>query len=302
MVLALSLWVCSALPVAEVPRSGVALKDAAAQVLLLDEHPTVSIDPGGGQKALPAVPGMLLLKSDRVVVGPGDWVALAIIGNGHVVRLDDDLSLLVGDLALLNAPMQSEGVREQLDVLLTKKEKERAGRLIGWHASQTAANTQPVQKEKMDTGGGGMTKSRGSSEERVQAKSNKVDEEPVAAKPSPPPAQPAAPAPPPAPPPPPPGSGSAAVPARKRPEPVAERKRATIDPGLQTCVDLAMSTWSDDVKAKLSGQLTVSAKLRDGEVIVSLPLGLPPDPCFARYFQDHGGLSASWTRVTVPLK
>ena len=60
--------------------------------------------------------------------------------------------------------------------------------------------------------------------------------------------------------------------------------------------------WGDGVKTQLGTNLVVSAKLRDDEVIVSLPLGLPPDACFATWFLKRGHLSATWTRVTVPLK
>jgi hypothetical protein len=292
MLLALTLWVSSAVPLAEVPRP-VALKDAAVQVLLLDPALTVSIDPGGGQKIVPAARGMLLLESDKIVVGSGAWVALVILGNGHVVRLDDDVSLKVSELALLRASKQSRSVVDQLDALLTKKENEHTERLIGWHASMTAANTQPVQKDKEKSeSGGGRSKPNVMAEERMRQK----DEEPSAPKASAPLAQPSPP-----PPPPPPGSPVLGPrPAELQAGP-APGGTPGIDPELQRCVDGALAAWGDSVKAKLGGHLTVSAKLRNDELIVSLSLGLPPSPCFETWFRARGNLSATWTRVTVPL-
>lgn len=277
MLLALTWWVFAALPVAEVPRPGAAVREAAVQVLLSEQD--VSVEPGGGQQAFQAARGMLLQQSDRIVVGPGAWVALAILGNQHVVRLDDDLSLQVSELALLNAPKQSQSAVQQLDALLTKQERERTERLIGWHASQTAANTQPVQLLKRDSGGAQKSKAAFPEDFQKEEQASDVPSRrvsvPAAASPRPSPV-------PSAPPPPPGGPGD-------------------IDPELQACIDGAVAAWGAPVKAKLGGSLLVSAKLREGELLLRLPLGLPPPACLAVWFQKRGGLSAHWTNVTVPL-
>jgi hypothetical protein len=297
MLLALTLWVCSALPVAEVPRPTGPVKDPAVQVLVTEND--VQVDPGGGQKRFKALGGMLLQKSDVVVVGPGAWVALVILGNAHVVRLDDDLSLAVSDLALLNAPKQPQTPVQQLDTLLTRQERQRTERLIGWHASQTAANTQPVKAAPREEGGSKakrklqVTESQKRDDDLIEGE---ADENP-------------------APPPPPPNTGPApgrGSPNAPRPEPrwskesVSQKPPPTappppVDAELQACVEGAVSAWGPEVKAKLGKSVLVSATSRDGEVVVRLPLGLPSPACAAAYFKKRG-VGTSWTNVSVPLK
>lgn len=290
MVLALTLWVCSALPVGEVARPGGAVAKPVVQVLLSEAE--VNIDPGSGKAAFKAARGMLLQEADTVQVGPGAWVALAILGNQHVVRLDDDLSMKIGDLALLNAPAQTTSVVQQLDNVLTRKERERTERLIGWHASPTAANTPQVNQPPR--GGGGAPK-------------------------------------PPPPPPPGPGAAMGGPPANARPSDERDDARATMTPPqevavtgevgspsktasakekngpkapspLQQCLEVTASSWSPEVKAKLGQRVNVQARLKDDEVLVRLPLGVPAPACAVAYFKDRGGLGANWTTVTVTLQ
>ena len=307
MLLALTLWVASALPVAEVARPTGPVKDPAAQVLLKEN--AVTIDPGGGQKAFQALGGMLLQKSDLVVVGPGAWVVLVILGNEHVVRLDDDLALKVSELALLNAPKQTQSPVQQLDTLLTRQERQRTERLIGWHASQAAANTQPVKAAPRDEpeGGSGKLKAKGITESQKRADDDMLEgeaEEKEKVKVAPPPA-----------PPPPPntlparGGGSPNAP-KPDPRPVKDsvlRKSMPpdapppVDAELQTCVEAAVIGWGAEVKAKLGKSVLVSARQRDGEVVVRLPLGLPAPACAVAYFTRRG-VGPGWTNVPVPLK
>ncbi|MDP1826094.1 MAG: hypothetical protein Q8L48_22705 [Archangium sp.] len=288
MFLALTLWVASALPVAEVPRPGGPITDPAAQVLVTEN--AVTIDPGGGQKPFTALNGMLLLRNDLVVVGPGAWVALVILGNEHVVRLDDDLALRVSDLALLNAPKQTRSPVQQLDTLLTRQERQRTERLIGWHASQTAANTQPVKAAPREEASKAKVKLQAAESQKRNDDDlieRDAPQKEVAPAPSPPPPGmgPAT------------GGGSNARPSPKPASPMPP----SVDAELSACVESAVSAWGAEVKAKLGKSVLVSAKLRDGEVVVRLPLGLPAPACAAAYFKQRG-LSASWTNVAVPLK
>ena len=307
MLLALTLWVCTALPVAEVPRPGPAAQEAAVQVLLSEKD--VSVEPGADpKKVFKVARGMLLEKSDRIVVGPGAWVALAIIANEHVVRLDDDLSLLVSDLALLNAPRHTQSPAQQLDGLLTKQERTRNERLIGWHASPTAANTQPVQPEmKKDTSGGakGMSKAlpmpessererpppkeeprrdrnKSSSDDDDQLEKFRPRGEPVPASPPPPPPAP-----------------SPATMKPPVPTPPAPGGAAGLDPELLRCIDGAALTWGAEVRAKLRGSVIVSAKLRDGELLLRLPWGLPPPECLGG---RRGSSALKFPRFPGPLR
>ena len=304
MLLALTLCVCAALPVAEVPRPGGPLKEPVVQVLVSENE--VNIEPGGGQPRFKALDGMLLKKSDVVVVGAGAWVALFILGNEHVVRLDDDLSLAVGDLALLNAPKQTRTVVQQLDTLLTARERSRNERLIGWHASQTAANTQPVQLLKATGGGESKTSKSVDTARRWDEKETDKDMAPM--KPGAPPPKPtvgAAPPPPAPPPPPPPAVAQAQVRPTGGSEEPAKAKQKTetrpIDPALQSCVDLSVAAWGPEVKAKLGTTLVIQMKTKDGEPLVKLPLGLPAPQCLGDYFKTRGTISPSWTTLTVPL-
>lgn len=140
---ALLLVLAVAPPLPPAPRSPAASSTPAAQVVLVH-----------GQAALPRgttplllARGMLLDRTDVVSLREGAWVALLLLNNGHVVRLDDEMTIAVEKLALFKAGPVSEDAQAQLDRLLSRREKERLGseRLIGWHQGQVAANTRAAE-------------------------------------------------------------------------------------------------------------------------------------------------------------
>jgi len=91
-----------------------------------------------GGHAFPAAPGVALLRTDELVV-PAGQVLVVKLRNGYLVRLDDDVSLSVGQIVLIDAPRTTESFGSQLDRLLTKEEQGRAERIAGVHARMGGA-------------------------------------------------------------------------------------------------------------------------------------------------------------------
>lgn len=306
----------AALPVQEAKRPDVVV-DPVAQVLVT--WGTVSVKPSSAQAAFPATKGTPLQKSDRVIVGAGAWVALAILGNSQVVRLDDDLELQVGELALLNAPKHAQGLQQQFDTLFTAQERQHTERLIGWNASPTAASTPAMEREKNEKKQDQvMEKAR-----REEARDEPLPRQPApASPPSPRPAVKSAPMmpppPPPAPPPAevasapaeieerraPPSGGGAAMPERSRESRPMRQARVAlaVDAALTTCLQSAFVEWGPGVRSTFGKSLTVKARRVEGSLQVRLPRGLPTPSCATTWFATHEGLGATWTELTVPLQ
>lgn len=87
-----------------------------------------------------AEPGVPLLRTDRVQAGEEGFVVLEL-ANRYLVRIDQAVTLGVCDIYLLDAPRASADYRQQIDQLLTKKERARGERIAGWHARLTGAQT-----------------------------------------------------------------------------------------------------------------------------------------------------------------
>jgi hypothetical protein len=232
----------------------------------------------------PAKRGMQLVGSDTVVVAPNGWVVLSVLGNGHVVRLDDDLELRVDQLAVLKAAKQTRDLEAQLNALLTASERESAQRLIGWNASPTAANVPTGVKTEDESGGGGsdqQKKNQVKSEEGFLKRNDSAkkspprDEKGLAASPSPAP------------------PGSPVV-ASATPSLVS-------DAALDTCVSGSVKPLGAEVVKALRGQLTLRVKQREGKPFVQLPFGLPTPPCALKWFEAKP-LRPEWVNVTVTIK
>jgi hypothetical protein len=118
--------------------------EAAAHVHLVSGGVGVKAQNG---KTFRAVPGVPLLGTDELTVDPGGFMVLRL-RNDYLVRLDEEVTLAVADLVLLNAPQATESFEQQLSRLLTKKEREDGERIAGWHARLTGAQTVPPQPEK----------------------------------------------------------------------------------------------------------------------------------------------------------
>jgi hypothetical protein len=61
------------------------------------------------------------------------------------VRVDEDLSMPISEIFLLDSPQATASVEVQLQQLLTKNEWQERERIAGWHAERTVADTIPSQ-------------------------------------------------------------------------------------------------------------------------------------------------------------
>jgi hypothetical protein len=95
-------------------------------------------------KSFPAAIGFPLLESDELVIPVGEFMIVALT-NGHVVRIDEDLTMKVSELVLLRAPPPRDPLIAQLDRLLTKKERAQAERISGVQARRHGGEEMPVE-------------------------------------------------------------------------------------------------------------------------------------------------------------
>jgi predicted transcriptional regulator len=289
---ALALTLVAALPPLDVvPRPDGEVKAPLAQVVL--HAGAVTITPAA-TKGFEVKRGMQLGGSDTVTVGVGAWVVLNLLGNGQVVRLDDDLQLRVDQLAALKAQKQKASLEDQLNRLVTVKEQDAATRLIGWNAGQSGANV--PQTVKTTGGGGPEKKPRDESLDEGGGTQTKT--------------APKAPAPPPKPtetkekeetkktPPPPPPGNTAPMAPMPQPDPMP----LAADAALEACVVKSVQALGPEVLASLGESIVVRVKLRDGTTVVQLPNGLPTPACAVSWFYGKPGLGAAWTDVRVKLK
>lgn len=95
-------------------------------------------------KSFPAAIGLPLLASDEMAIPVGEFLLVAL-GNGHLVRIDEDLTMKVGEIVLLGVPPTRESLVAQLDRLLTKKELAQSERISGVQARRQAGDEMPVE-------------------------------------------------------------------------------------------------------------------------------------------------------------
>lgn len=293
---AFALTLAAALPpLAEAPRPDGPVKDALAQVIISSGQVVITPE---GKRGFGASSGTRLRANDTIAVGSRAWVVLGLV-NGHAVRLDDDLSLRVDQLALLKAPPPSASLKQQFDKLVTEKEQDAAGRLIGWNASQTGANVPSSVEEVSRTGGGGNVKNNPAPPTPKSKDFESMKTEP---KPTRPRDEQSAPPPP---------TTPAELP---RPDPVATAPAKPPAPGsigasglsadatLTSCIVSTLAPLGAEVKKQLGTKIIVRAKLRaDGTLLVQLPLGLNTSACAAAWFSGKPGLSQQWSDVTVTV-
>ncbi|MBT3221128.1 MAG: hypothetical protein HN348_18765 [Proteobacteria bacterium] len=119
---------------------GSASAEEVAAVMLINGD--VSVTSAGMTKK--AFVGLGLDLNDVVTT---DWDSAVVLhlSNDHLVRVDEDLELTVGDLVLLDAPQAKQDVKTQLETLLYPEDRvamkglEQAERVAGWHARITAS-------------------------------------------------------------------------------------------------------------------------------------------------------------------
>ncbi len=278
----------AALPAKPAPRPDAPAAPPVAQVLF--RHGAVTIRSASGTEFV-ADDGVPLQLTDTVIVKVAAWVALALVDNQQVVRLDEDLELKVSELALLKAPKRSDPLSAQLDALFTSGEREGRQRLIGWNASQTAANTPAARRESESSPSGGGPKILES-----------VDDAPEPTSPPPTPR--------PAPTPPPPAERQAQPkperPAQSPKDSARTKQRVQViplaaDDALRECLEGALTDLGPEVRKSQGAGVVVRARLRGDRLMVSLPSGLPTPSCAVEWFKARP-VTAEWTRLTVPLR
>jgi hypothetical protein len=95
-----------------------------------------------------------LYRNDQIVVPANEFVVVLITGNNHLVRIDDDVTLRVRDIVLLNAPRTNESLAAQLDRMVTREERRSVERIAGTYAGLAAADAAPPQLDQAAPSGG----------------------------------------------------------------------------------------------------------------------------------------------------
>src|SRR4051812_47609186 len=117
---------CTSADAAEVQRPpGAEAGTAVAHVHLLGGSGSQVRSKG---QTFAAAVGLPLIQSDELVVPMGEFVLVAL-GNGHLVRIDEDITLRVGEIVLLGVPATRESLTAQLDRLVTREERARFERI-----------------------------------------------------------------------------------------------------------------------------------------------------------------------------
>jgi hypothetical protein len=129
-----------------------AAEEPVAKVHLLGGK-GVQIRPSWGAAFSPRVT-QPLYRNDQVVVPANEFVVVLITGNNHLVRIDDDVTLRVRDIVLLNAPRTNESLAAQLDRMVTREERRSVERIAGTYAGLAAADAAPPQLDQADGAGG----------------------------------------------------------------------------------------------------------------------------------------------------
>lgn len=267
--------------------------------------------------------GTLLDAADVVQVPPGAWVALVLLQNGHAVRLDDDLSMAIKDLALFDAPAKGEPLEAQLNRLLTRAERTSPDRLIGFHAGQAGANTVGPQAAEEE-------QRQAPSAKAAPGPSKRMREERALPPPPPAAAQSLAASPelaesrarggsagPMG------GGGVSRKAAMMDAEPVvpeadkeakAEEPRGVptasplafaADKTLQQCLAKAVQALGPKAAAAQWTAVLVKARLVGDGVQLRLPGALPPPPCAVQWFsakQRKAQLDATWRSLEVTVR
>jgi len=275
--------------------------------------------------AFAAQGGVPLLRTDTMQVPEGAFLVLELTDNHVVVRVDEDLTMRVGDLALLGAPAPSASVSDQLDRLLTSEDRQAyRDRMIGWHISPAAANVPSIRreveaKEKRDevvrasaeraasraeatakdqaaptrrgaaiSGKGSKAKTRGGEPDSIDDLFDTLGHAPPAPKPAPPSkAPPAEPA-----------------PDEEAPELDAVGRLFTTDTALRACLAGHVASFGPRVQGNVT-ELELRYRLKGAALQLQLGQGLPTPACAQAWFDAHRAqldATASWQTRKVPLK
>ncbi|WAS94674.1 hypothetical protein [Nannocystis punicea] len=128
--------------------------DPAAEVALLAVvEGTVTVRDAQGVET-PGRPELSLRRGDTVITTPGA-LAVVVLANGYVIKLEDDQSTPVRALAHLDDPPPAESVAELFEKALGAEDFARVGgadrleRIAGWNARRASGET-PAPVAKLD--------------------------------------------------------------------------------------------------------------------------------------------------------
>ena len=125
--------------------------DVVASVMIHRGSTTLSSSSGEDRQA--AI-GALLRREDVIRTPPDAWLILHL-RNNYLVRIDDDLTLTVDDLILLDAPARThiDGHAELAALLFPEdgdvEGRSEAERVSGWHARLGAAKSPIARRPKL---------------------------------------------------------------------------------------------------------------------------------------------------------
>lgn len=92
-------------------------------------------------RTFPAVPGLPLFRGDEIAAPTGGYL-LVRLTNGYLARVDEEISLAVGELALIDARPCREDPETQLGRLLSQAERDLSGqRVVGYRAGMRGADS-----------------------------------------------------------------------------------------------------------------------------------------------------------------
>ncbi|MCA9569905.1 MAG: hypothetical protein KC656_18800, partial [Myxococcales bacterium] len=124
----------------DAPIANPAAGQRVARVALFAGNPVVQ----RSTTEIPVTDGMMLLTSDTVDTSNG--MVVVHLPNDHLVRIDEDLALVVGDLVLWQATQSTVSVKDQLAELLDPDEQaamdpggDRSERVAGWQLRMLTA-------------------------------------------------------------------------------------------------------------------------------------------------------------------
>lgn len=285
-----------------------------------------------GKASVPAAKDLPLSRTDEVDVPVGGVALVQIAGNGQVVRIDEDLRLAVSDLAALDAPKTSVGLRDQLDALLTPAERQARGsqRMVGWFVAPVAAQvrtgsglklmddeeskvapeTEPVQDEveqkkppipekreaPPSLGGKGTGPGGGGHGEGGGGPKDKLVSGEGVQRPANQPAS-AVPSPKPAEPP---ATGGPMLPS----PPPAPPTLMPPDEATRACLRAAVAALGEKAAKRLGDKVTVKLRRSGDHVVVFIQGAVPVDACVQAWADRQlAALPASgWAPLQVPLK
>ncbi|HEY3447803.1 MAG TPA: hypothetical protein VGK67_15715 [Myxococcales bacterium] len=135
-----------------------------------------------------------LSRDDRIEVPSSSWVVLQILKNDFVVKIDEDLEMPVGDIALLDASPKGASITDQLEAMVRAREID-TDRVTGYQnrrvAGEGSASGLRAPSRALSKDSAKKSAERKEAPAAADEKSDRAESEAAAPAPPPPPAKPA---------------------------------------------------------------------------------------------------------------